>query len=256
MRVGEHTGWVSVWKCPCDPFLIVELPTAFADALFPILGRLRALFDLDANPGVIASHLGGDPALAASVAAHPGLRVAGAWDVFELAVRAVLGQQVSVAGATTLAGRLAARFGEPLTTPFTTLKRLAPTANALAGAEVGGLAAIGLPGARAQTIRDLASAALRGELQFGPTATDRDVIERLRGIRGIGEWTAQYVAMRALRFPDAFPAADLGLRKALADTTGKLPSEKELLARAAAWRPWRAYAAMHLWQSLKRVPQP
>ena len=118
------------------------------------------------------------------------------------------------------------------------------------------LAALGIVRARAQTIRDLAAVSVRGELRFGPTATDREVVERLRGIRGIGEWTAQYVAMRALRFPDAFPAADLGLRKALADSTGALPSEAALLARAASWRPWRAYAAVHLWQALKTPTLP
>ncbi len=175
----------------------------------------------------------------------------GAWDVFELAARAVLGQQISVAGATTLAGRLAARYGEPLETPFAHLQRLAPTPAALAAAEVSDLAALGMFGAKARTIRDLAAAAVRGELQFDPTATDRDVIERLCRIRGIGEWTGQYVAMRALRFPDAFPAADLGLRKALADAAGELPSESALLTRATVWRPWRAYAAVHLWQTLK-----
>lgn len=252
VRIQDRTGWLSISKVSREPFLTVELPVAFADALFPILGRLRAFFDLDANPGVIDSHLGADPALAASVQAHPGLRVPGAWDVFELAVRAVLGQQISVAGATTLAGRLAARFGEAMETPFPTLTRLAPTAASLADADVSDLAALGLFRAKAQTICDLAAAAVRGELRFGPTATDRDVVDGLRRIRGIGEWTAQYVAMRALRFPDAFPAADLGLRKALADATGKLPSEAALLTRAAAWRPWRAYAALHLWQSLKK----
>ena len=254
VRVGDRTGWVSVRKSSLEPFLTVELPTAFADVLYTVLGRLRALFDLDANPAVIDAHLAADPALAGSVHAHPGLRVPGAWDVFELAVRAVLGQQISVAGATTLAGRLATRYGEPLETPFAHLRRLAPTPATLAAASVDDLAALGMFGAKARTIRDLAAAAVRGELQFGPTATDRDVIERLCRIRGIGEWTAQYVAMRALRFPDAFPAADLGLRKALADADGKLPSESALLARATAWRPWRAYAAVHLWQTLKPNP--
>ncbi len=254
VRVGERVGWVSVRKSSREPFLTVELPTVFADALFTILGRLRALFDLDANPTVIDAHLAADPVLAGSVRAHPGLRVPGAWDMFELAVRAVLGQQISVRGATTLAGRLAARYGEPLETPFAYLQRLAPTPATLALADENDLAALGMFGAKARTIRDLAAAAVRGELNFGLTTTDRDVIERLCRIHGIGEWTAQYVAMRALRFPDAFPAADLGLRKALADSTGKLPSETALLTRASAWRPWRAYAAVHLWQTLKPNP--
>jgi AraC family transcriptional regulator of adaptative response / DNA-3-methyladenine glycosylase II len=130
------------------------------------------------------------------------------------------------------------------------LNRLAPTARTLAAAKPEEIARIGLPQARAATLHDLAIAAERGELSFGPTATIEDVVSTLCKIRGIGEWTAQYIAMRALRFPDAFPAADLGVRKALAPSGAPVPSEKQVVARAAAWRPWRAYATLHLWQTL------
>ena len=254
VRIGEKTGWVTVGQSPHENALEVRVPAALADVLWSVLMRLRALLDLDANPLCVDEQLGIDPVLATSVQRHPGLRVPGAWDPFELAVRAVLGQQISVAGASTLAARLAARFGTPVVTPHAALNRLAPTAATLAAATLEDLAALGLTRARAQTLRDLAAAAVRGELAFRPADGVEDVASALRRIRGIGEWTAQYVAMRALRFPDAFPAGDLGLRKALAPPGGPPVSEVALLARSQPWRPWRAYAALHLWQTLHDTP--
>ena len=250
VAIGDHTGWVAVQRASAGEWLEVTLPAALAEISWPILTRLRAQFDLDANPAGIDAHLRADPLLAPSIQRHPGLRVPGTWETFELAVRAVLGQQISVAGASTLAARLAAKFGRVVVTPFAHLNRLAPAARDLAAAAVDEIASIGLPRARAATLRDLAAAAERGELGFGPVASVEEVSATLRRIRGIGEWTAQYVGMRALRFPDAFPAADLGVRKALAPASGPLPNEKEVAARAAAWRPWRAYATLHLWQTL------
>lgn len=250
VSLGDKTGWVQVQHADAGSWLEVTLPASLAGASWQILARLRALFDLDANPANIDAHLGADKLLGPSVRRHPGLRVPGTWETFELAVRAVLGQQISVAGATTLAARLAAKFGAPVQTPFEHLARLAPSAHTLAATAPEEIAKIGLPKARAATLRDLAAAAERGELTFGPTATVEDVIATMSKIRGIGEWTAQYVAMRALRFPDAFPAADLGVRKALVPPGAALPPEKEVIARAAAWKPWRAYATLHLWQTL------
>jgi len=252
VSLGARRGWVTVSLSERGDMLEVRTPAAFADALWTLLARLRALFDLDANPASIDAHLGADPLLAESVRAHPGLRVPGAWDAFELAVRAVLGQQVSVAGATTLAGRLAARFGEEISTPLEALNRLSPTASAVADASLEDIAGIGLPKARAQTIRDLAASAVRGELEFRPAIGMDEAASALQRVRGIGEWTAQYVAMRALRHPDAFPSADLGLRKALAPAGKTLASARDVAARSARWRPWRAYAALHLWQSLEK----
>jgi AraC family transcriptional regulator of adaptative response / DNA-3-methyladenine glycosylase II len=212
-------------------------------ALVEIVERARRLFDLGADPGPIRAHIGGDALLARLVAARPGRRVPGAWDGFELAVRAVLGQQVSVKGATTLAGRIARAFGEPVAGPGG-LTRLFPTPAALARAD---LSTIGLPRRRAEAIRALAQAVLDGRLSFSGVADAGRFVEGLRSLPGVGEWTAQYVAMRALGEPDAFPAGDLGLLRA-----SGLRSVKELERRAETWRPWRAYAAMHLWQGGKR----
>jgi AraC family transcriptional regulator, regulatory protein of adaptative response / DNA-3-methyladenine glycosylase II len=250
VAVGERLGWVIVRSSASKDCLDVTLPAALAEVSWPILTRLRALFDLDANPASIDGHLGTDPLLGPSVRNHPGLRVPGAWNTFELAARAVLGQQVSVIGASTLASRLSAKYGRPVITPFAHLNRLAPTAANLAKASVEDIATIGLPRSRATTLRDLGVASERGDLHLGLAASVDEAISSLRQVRGIGEWTAQYVAMRALRFPDAFPAADLGVRKALAAAGQPLPNEKEVLERAANWRPWRTYATLHLWQTL------
>ncbi len=247
---GSATGWIEVRRSSDGDWLEVMLPASLAAHAWTILNRLRALFDLDANPISIDAHLGTDALLRSSVRQHPGLRVPGAWATFELAVRAVLGQQVSVAGASTLAARLALKFGRAVTTTRAQLHRLAPSPADLAASSPEELATIGLPQSRARALHELALAAHRGDLDFGPTATVEQAVTALRLIRGIGEWTAQYVAMRALRFPDAFPAADLGVRKAMAAPGQPLPSEKQVLVRAAAWRPWRAYAALHLWQTL------
>jgi AraC family transcriptional regulator of adaptative response / DNA-3-methyladenine glycosylase II len=250
VAVGERLGWLVVRRSASKDSLDVTLPATLAEVSWPILTRLRALFDLDANPASIDAHLEADPLLGPSVRNHPGLRVPGAWSTFELAVRAVLGQQVSVTGASTLAARLSAKYGRPLTTPLAHLSRLAPSASDIATASVEDIAAIGLPRSRATTLRELGLASVRGDLVFGLTASVDEAVTLLRRVPGIGEWTAQYVAMRALRFPDAFPAADLGIRKALAASGQPLPNEKQVLERAAVWRPWRTYAAVHLWQTL------
>ena len=250
VEISDTTGWLHVKPSEAGNWLEVTLPAALAKVSWPILSRLRAQFDLDANPANIDAHLGRDPLLAGSIRRHGGLRVPGTWETFELAARAVLGQQISVAGASTLAARLAVKFGRRVETPFEQLYRLAPKARALAASTPEDIATIGLPRSRALSLHELAIAAERGELSFGPAVSVEEVVRRLRNIRGIGEWTAQYIAMRALRYPDAFPAADLGARKALAKSDGSLPSEKEVLARATAWRPWRAYAILHLWQRL------
>lgn len=238
-------GWLSVRKLADRPCLEVSLPAEFSSSLSAILQNVRNVFDLDANPAIIAEHLRGDPVLAPLIEKNPGLRVPGAWEVFELSVRAVLGQQISVAGATTLAGRLARKFGREIVTPFPELNRLSFRADALAASNPAEIATIGLPVSRARTLHGLALAQVSGKLDF-PTATPPDsILSALQTLPGIGPWTASYIAMRGLRLPDAFPAGDLGLRKALG-----LISLKDIETRAVNWRPWRAYATLHLWHSL------
>jgi AraC family transcriptional regulator of adaptative response / DNA-3-methyladenine glycosylase II len=211
-----------------------------AAALFLIVERVRRLFDLRADPSEIRERLETDPLLAQRVALRPGMRVPGAWDGFELAVRAILGQQVTVKGASTLAGRIVRAAGGPREASGG-LTHLFPTPAALAAADY---SAIGLPTARGETIRRLAVAVERGELPFTAVADPAQWMERFRALPGIGEWTAQYVAMRALGEPDAFPAADLGLLRA-----SGADSPRQLEQRAEQWRPWRAYAAMYLWSA-------
>lgn len=244
--LGESTGWLRVTHQAQRRQLELEVSPSLSAALMPLLARVRKQFDLDANPAVIEEHLRHDPLLAQRIDATPGMRVPGAFDEFELAVRAVLGQQVSVAGATTLSGRLAQRFGTEATTPFDRVRYHFPSPQVLATADVADIAQIGLPRTRAQTIGGLAQFAAQGGLRMVPGITLDEAVARLKTVGGIGDWTAHYIALRALRFPDAFPAGDLGLQKAAAGESGRL-TERQLAARAAAWSPWRGYAALALW---------
>jgi AraC family transcriptional regulator of adaptative response / DNA-3-methyladenine glycosylase II len=244
VALDGHRGWVKVEPAAGKhkDALTVEVPLSLAGALPLLLARLRNLFDLDARPDVIAAHLGSDVHLGAGFRQCPGLRVPGAFSGFELAVRAVLGQQVSVRAATTLAGRLAEAFGEPVDTPPPALTRLSPSPARLLDAGHDRLTALGLVPARARCILALARAVCEEGLSLEPSSNPEAGMERLMQLPGIGPWTAHYIAMRALRWPDAFPHGDLGLRKALGE-----PPPRETLRLAEAWRPWRAYAAMHLW---------
>jgi len=220
-----------------------------------VIARVRRVFDLAADPTAIAAHLGQDAVLAPLVAARPGLRVPGAWDGFELGVRALLGQQITVSAATALAGKLVQAFGERFADPAAAtlgLTHLFPTASQLAAAD---LTSLGMPSARRAALSSLAAAAAADPLIFGPRRSLEDAIAKLRSLAGIGEWTAQYIAMRELREPDAFPAADVGLIRAMGAACGLRPSPAALLARAESWRPWRAYAALHLWQSEAAAPR-
>ena len=208
--------------------------------------RSRALLDLDSDPHSVVDALGSDPLLGALVRAAPGRRVPGHVDGHELAVRAVLGQQVSLRGAATLAGRLVAEHGEPLERPLGSVTHLFPAAGALADADPERLA---MPRARARALLALTSALARGELALDTGAERSDARERLLALPGIGPWTAEYIAMRALRDPDAFMAADLGVRHAL-ERLGEDGRPAAASALAERWRPYRAYAVQHLWASL------
>jgi AraC family transcriptional regulator of adaptative response / DNA-3-methyladenine glycosylase II len=223
--------------------LILEIDHPRPEALLAIVSRVRRLFDLDADPLAIGASLATDPLLRPLVGLHPGLRVPGAWDPFELAIRAVLGQQVSVRGASTLTGRLVAQFGRPLATPRAGITHLFPRAEDLAEADVG---SIGIPRKRADTIRALAAAVAAKQVQLDGSSPPEAVRAQLCALDGIGDWTAGYVALRALGDPDGFPAGDLVLVRAASAATAR-----ELEARAGQWRPWRAYAAMHLWQGVR-----
>lgn len=218
--------------------LSVRIQFGDSRALFTIVERIRRMFDLSADWQAIAARLATDPALAWRVEARPGLRVPGCWDGFELAVRAILGQQVTVKGASTLAGRLVSEHGKRFSSA-NGLTHLFPKPEILAEAKLG---SVGLPAARAETIRGLARAVCEGKIRFEGIVESDEFLARLCEIPGIGMWTAQYVAMRALGEPDAIPVGDLGLTHALGITNAR-----EIEKRSQAWRPWRAYAAMYLW---------
>jgi AraC family transcriptional regulator of adaptative response / DNA-3-methyladenine glycosylase II len=219
-----------------------------ASALLQLTSDARRVFDLAADPALIAAALRPDPLLGPLVRRHPGLRVPGAWDPFECAVRAVLGQQVSVQAGRTLASRLVVRAGTPLPRPTDGLTHLFPSPAAVAGADLAGL---GLTSARSRTLKALAQAVADGRLDL--RAPVDEVIAGLVALPGIADWTAQYVALRAYGEPDAFPAADLVLRKA-ATGTGTPLTARALAARAEAWRPWRGYAVFHLWGAAAASP--
>ena len=238
--IGSHQGWISVENDPARSALRVEVSNSLLPVLMQILARLRRLFDLEATPQQIATHLG---ALAEN---HPGLRIPGAFDGFEMAVRTILGQQISVKAATTLAGRLTNQFGHPIVTPFPDLTYLTPTAPVIAAATVDELTRLGITRSRARSILAIAQAVASGSIALDVAVSIDQVLARLKELPGIGDWTVHYFAMRVFGWPDAFPHSDLGILKAL-----KTKNPRQALALAESWRPWRAYAAMHLWKSLE-----
>ena len=242
VSLGDRAGWIEVRLDEPRSCLLVTLPHTLTPVLPALLGRLRNLFDLAARPDVIAGALQQHAPLRASLAKHPGLRVPGAFDAFELAMRAILGQQVSVKAATTLAGRVAERFGARVETPYPELSRLAPTVEDVAVARDRDFAGLGVLPARAQSIVALAKAMKKG-LALEPGADPEATIGALAALPGIGPWTANYVAMRALRWVDAFPKEDIVIRKQLGGVTA---GEAERMSRS--WSPWRSYATMHLWR--------
>jgi AraC family transcriptional regulator, regulatory protein of adaptative response / DNA-3-methyladenine glycosylase II len=243
MQFHGHAGTVTVEPAP-DNALRASVRFPKLSALPAIIARLRRVFDLGADPLAIAAHLANDPTLEPLVRARPGLRVPGAWDGFELAIRAVLGQQITVAAAARLAGRMVAAHGEPLSSPTGPLTHVFPRPDVIAAAD---LAPLGMPRSRAAALSAVAAAVVADSHVFDRNCGLEDAVRRLRAIRGVGEWTAQYIALRQLREPDAFPAADLALLRAIAGCADRRHSSSELLDRANAWRPWRAYAAQHLW---------
>jgi AraC family transcriptional regulator of adaptative response / DNA-3-methyladenine glycosylase II len=236
----EYTGFLEVRHG--QQMISVRLSDALVPVCAIVLERVKRLFDLHADPSAINLTLG------PLAQARPGLRVPGSFDGFEMAVRAILGQQVSVAGARTLAGRLVARFGTPLNVGIASLGHLFPRPARIARATMREIGQLGITGRRAETLIALAQAINSGDLLLEPGNRLEGTLRQLRKIPGIGEWTAQYIAMRALSWPDAFPHTDLGIRKALGEN-----NPKKILEMTEKWRPWRAYAALHLWSSLEKI---
>lgn len=244
VQLGEAKGWIKVTQEARTHALMVEFTHSLTPVLPALLGRVRALFDLSARPDLIARHLGKDARLKSAVKANPGLRVPGAFNGFEMGVRAILGQQVTVKAATTIAGRFVEAFGEPMVTPFAELTRLTPAPARVAAARVDDIARHGIIAARCRSIIALAAAQASAGLCLdgGMHRDPDDSIKRLAELPGIGPWTAHYIAMRALRWPDAFPKEDIAVRNNLGGVTAK---EAEALSQS--WRPWRSYAVMHVW---------
>ena len=251
IELGGQHGTIEVAPSNGGNALDATIRFPDANAIPLIVRRIRRVFDLDANVGAIETHLAADEVLAPLVAARPGLRVPGAWDGFELAVRAMLGQQITVSGARRLIGRLVDAYGEPFHASAGDdthgLSAVFPPPERVAAAD---LTQLGLPRARAAAISRMAAAAATDSDLFRQDGTLATAIARLTALPGVGDWTAHYVAMRALREPDAFPAADVGLLRAMTGPNGLRPTPAALLIRAEPWRPWRAYAAQHLWTEL------
>ena len=241
----DVAGWVRVRHCPGENALAVTVASALLPVLPQVLAGMRRLFDLCCDPDAVYETLAatGAPGLF-----ELGVRVPGCVDPFEMAVRAVLGQQVTVKGARSLAGRLTAAFGTPLETGMEGLTHVFPSASdmvALEGPIADHLGPLGITGTRARAILALAQALVRGEIDLAHCAQPEREMQKLVAIPGIGAWTAQYIGMRAMSWPDAFPHTDYGVKKALSPL-----SEREIVKTAEAWRPWRSYAVVNLWNTL------
>lgn len=234
------TGWLSAHFDTARHLVLLETSDSLHPVLPQVIARVRAMLDLDADPVAINARLH------AAFPESDGLRVPGAFDGFELAVRAVLGQQITVAAARTLGQRLVERFGEPIATPWPELRRLFPAPAVLAHAEGDALGQLGIVRQRQAAIVALARAVDCGQLVLHPGADVAATTTALCALPGIGDWTAQYIALRALRWPDAFPAGDVALHKALGVQGQKNPS-RAATELAAAWRPWRGYAVLRAW---------
>lgn len=245
ITLGGQDGWFTAWQEKEQNQIVVEVSKNLLPCLSLLKVKLRFLFDLDANPLIIESHLLKQKVLKSIIKGMPGLRVPGCVDGFELALRAVLGQQISVKAATTIFGRFVQAFGKKINTPYEDLSRLAPRSEAIAKQSRETIIGMGLTQKRAETVLALAQAIVSKDLDISMEADTREAEEKLLAIPGIGPWTAQYIAIRAFADADALPDSDLGLFKAL-----KVKTSKEVIAATEKWRPWRAYGALYLWHSL------
>jgi AraC family transcriptional regulator of adaptative response / DNA-3-methyladenine glycosylase II len=264
VHLGESRGWIRVTQAKgqqkgqtksqakghtkANNALMLEFTHSLTPVLPSLLTRVRELFDLNARPDIISGHLKKDKRLAPLVKHTPGMRVPGAFNGFELGLRAIIGQQVTVKAATTMGCRVAEAFGEPFVTPFPELNRLTPTAARIAEATVDDISKLGIVSARSRSLIALAQAQVSGEMPLdggGVHHNPDEAIQRLAALPGIGPWTAHYIAMRALRWPDAFPRDDIAIRNNLGGVSGKEAEEMSL-----GWRPWRSYAVMHIWRGM------
>lgn len=243
IRVNDASGWLEIRRAKGTDALELSVHGLEPPALFNVVSRVRQMFDLAADPADVRAVLRHDALLAPLLRARPGLRVPGAWDPFEIAVRAVLGQQISVAAARTFAARLVSRYGSAISAGEG-LTHLFPEPAQLANAD---LSVIGLTRSRAATIKALAVAVRDGQIRFDASSPVDEVRAALLNIAGIGSWTAEYIAMRGLGDPDAFPAEDLVLRRMAG--RDKALTAAVLRKRSETWRPWRAYVVTHLWRA-------
>jgi AraC family transcriptional regulator of adaptative response / DNA-3-methyladenine glycosylase II len=238
--INDVSGWLSVAMDDENCNLVVTMSSSLAPKSMQVLSRVKRLFDLQANPYLIEMVLGD---LAAD---HPGLRVAGAFDPFEIAIRAILGQVISVKSASRLAGKIAAKFGSKISTPFSSLNLHTPQPEALAKLKESELTELGVMPAVARTVIYFSRVYLTGKICLLGGADYEATVKTLVALPGIGPWTADYIAMRCLAWPDAFLHGDLGIKKALGQS-----KKKALLELTNKYRPWRAYATMHLWKKLE-----
>lgn len=253
VQFGDVTSMISVSPCVGKDRLLLRVDADLAPFLSVIVERVRRMFDIYADPGAIRRSLSEDSTLANLLKKRPGLRLPGAWCPFELTVRAILGQQISVKGATTLSGKLVRKYGMPVAVSGQEgLTHAFPTAAKLSR---GKLWMLGMPKKRGLTLQGLAKAVATGKLKLDVSQSAEELYENLVAMPGIGPWTAEYVLMRGLSTPDAFPVDDLGLINALEHLEGERYRGKKLLERAGAWRPWRSYATLHLWRSLGDVQE-
>ncbi|MDC7676080.1 AlkA N-terminal domain-containing protein [Asticcacaulis machinosus] len=247
VEIGPHKGWIRVRHAPEKYALIAEIAPGLLPVLPALFGRLKNLFDLQARPDIINACLSEDALLRPWVELNPGQRVPGAFDGFEMTMRAILGQQVTVKAATTLSCRFADAFGESVQTPISGLTRLSPRPEQIAAATVDDIASLGIISRRAQCMIAVAEAVCAGTLSLEAGIKPDKVIAQLTTIPGIGPWTAHYIAMRALRWPDAFPKEDIAVLNNLSHGLPQRITPKQAEAASQNWRPWRAYAVMHIW---------
>jgi len=247
VRLGDSKGWIRVTHLNKKNALMLEFTHSLSPVLPVLLTRVRDLFDLNARPDIISGHLSKDKRLAPLVKLTPGMRVPGAFSGFELGLRAIIGQQVTVKAATTIGCRFAEAFGDSIITPYTDLSHLTPSPARVAKASVDDISKLGIVSMRSKSIIALAQAQVSGQMTLddGIHYKPDEAIRRMVELPGIGQWTAHYIAMRALRWPDAFPKEDIAIRNSLGGV-----SSREAEEMSQNWRPWRSYAVMHLWRSL------